>query len=160
MSYGITPAPGHRNAYPGSFIGRQIAFFRVRFADTKDGSGKIDYDNYSTYLQIIQQQAEVILAGVPRVADTWGTFIVGVAFDTANTEANQSLARTITSLLQDFDGDAEFTRVWMVKNEWYEANDYLDYIDNNWPHTGSEIPNVYGHGSAEQEEFINMWINW
>ena len=158
---GIIPVPGHRWAYPGSFIGRQIAFFRVRFADTKNGSGEIDMDNYSEYLRIIQNQAEIIVAGVPRVADTWGTFIVGVALDTANNDAYGNVtARTITSLLQDYDGDAEFTRVWMVKDLWMTENDYLDYIDSNWPQPDGAIPNVYGHGSPDQDEFVQQWLNW
>ena len=160
MSGGIPAVPGHRYAFPGSYIGRQIAYFRVRFADTKNGTGEIDYDNYTTYLRIIQDQAEIILAGVPRVADTWGTFIVGVSIDTANNDANQDKAKTITTLLQAFDNDAEFTRVWMVKDLWMEENDYLDYIDSNWPHPDSTIPNVYGSGSPDQDEFNVLWNNW
>jgi len=153
MPAGIEAVPGHRWSFPGSYIGRQIAYFRVRFADTKN-DGTIDYDNYSTYLRIIQTQAELILAGVPRVAENWGTFIVGLAYDTAN-NAGDGMGQTITELLQTFDNDAQLTRVWMVKDEWMEESDYLDYIDSNWNTTTT--PNVYGHGSPEQDEFNIQW---
>lgn len=155
MSYGV--AAVNYTAYPGSFIGRQIAYFRVRFADTKNGT-TIDYENYTTYIRIIQTQAELILAGVPRVADNWGTFIVGLAYDTANNDGTGALASTITELLQEFDGDALLTRVWMVKDLWMEEGDYLDYINANWDTTTT--PNVYGHGTAEQDEFNVQWANY
>jgi hypothetical protein len=156
MSAGFDPAPGHRWSFPGSYIGRQIAYFRVRFADTKN-DGTIDYNNYSTYLRIIQTQAELILAGVPRVAENWGTFIVGLAYDTAN-NAGDGMGKTITQLLQTFDNDAQLTRVWMVKDLWMEESDYLDYIDANWDTT--KTPNVYGHGSPEQDEFNIQWAGY
>ena len=160
MPAGIEAVPGHRWSFPGSYIGRQIAYFRVRFADTKN-DGTIDYDNYSTYLRIIQTQAELILAGVPRVAENWGTFIVGLAADTANNDANQPMAQTITDLLQMFDGDAQLTRVWMVKDEWFELEEYLGYIDSNWPASGSNLaPNVYGHGTPEQDELELLWADY
>jgi hypothetical protein len=158
MSAGITPVPGHRYAFPGSFIGRQIAFFRVRLLDLKNNAGKIDYENFTTALRIVQSQAELIWVGVPTVRDNYASVTVAVSYDTTNNEGNGPTARTIQSLLQDWDGNAEFTRVWMVGQDLFEENTYLDYIDANWDTTTT--PNVYGSGSPDQDEFNIQWYNY
>jgi hypothetical protein len=160
MPAGITPVPGHRNSWPGSFIGRQIAFFRVRHLDTKNGDGYFDYDNFSVAVRIIQTQAEVIWVGVPTIRDNWGSFVVAVSYDTANNAGDGPTAKTIEYLLQQWDGDALFTRVYAVGQDWYEENDYLNYIDGNFDQTNGATPVVYGHGSVEQDEFNVQWYNY
>ena len=55
---GFENAP-HYKAYPGSFIGRQIAFFHVRFVDTNAGSYGDPAFDYTNFRQIEIGRAHV-----------------------------------------------------------------------------------------------------
>lgn len=157
MSAGITPVSGHYTSFPGSFIGRQIAFFHVRFVDTNAGSygsPEFDYENFSTAVRIIQSQAEIIWMGVPWISNGYGAFMVAVSYDTANNAGEGNTASTIEELLQVWDNDAEFVRKFAVGSDWYDTSSFVSYVTNNNQFTTAN--NVFGSGTAEQDELNNL----
>lgn len=160
---GITPAPGHYVAFPGSFIGRQIAFYHVRFVDTNAntyGSPEFDYTNFRKIVNIIQSQAEILWMGVPWISNGYGAFMVAVSHDTANNDGstdNNANAKTIQELLQVFDNDAEFVRKFAVGSDWYDTSSFVSYVTNNNQFT--EANNVFGQGNPEQADLDYIVAN-
>jgi len=162
MSYGIEAV--HYDAFPGSFIGRQIAYFHVRFVDTNAstvGDPAFDYTNFRLAVQAIQTQAEILWTGTPWISNGYGAFMVALSYDTANDGNNltgntNSMAETIQSILRTVldDGDVQFVRKWAVGSNWYDQGDYVDYVTNNGQFDHTTVNNVYGHGSVEQDELI------
>ena len=167
---GYNNAPNYK-AYPGSFIGRQIGFYEIKHADLnvfQDNSHRrLDTERFRLAIQTIQLQAEILFIGTPYVSDNWSRFVVGLAVDTANTNApvfsgDNGMAMTLQDLLRnvpslnDNGNDAIVTRYYLfggnqdgfMKNE----SDFLSAITANTTtsYTG------FASGSVEQNELIEM----
>lgn len=124
MTAGITRI--HGNVSPGSFIGREVVWYKVKFADTKLGTsggygGVLDQDNFDSIFTTVQTHAEVFYIGTPTKNDTQGQMMVGVAINTLNDGSStpgeianltNALAETVTAALRANafldDGDIEF----------------------------------------------------
>jgi hypothetical protein len=97
---------------PGSFIGREIKFYKVKFADTKLGTsggygGVLDQANFDSIITTVQTHAEIFYIGTPTKHDELGQMMVGIALDTLNdgndTVGNVSdndLSETVTEALR------------------------------------------------------------
>ena len=158
MSAGITPVTGHYRAFPGSFIGRQIAYFHVRFSDLRDGDGKLDVANFKTAVTAIQSGLEVLWTSVPYISDSYGAFQVAVAYDTANTDPQNgdSIQAALRAALGD--GNIVFRREYLVGSNWYTENDFLDYCDSNYAKDANGVPVVFA--GVEQDEFTVKYLDW
>ena len=121
MSGGIARIHGYVS--PGSFIGREVVWYKVKFADTKLGTsggygGVLDQANFDSIFTTIQTQAEVFYIGTPTKHDTLGAMMVGVALNTLNDGSNTP------------DQIAELTNTLSVSiTEALRANTFLN--DNN-----------------------------
>ena len=112
MTAGIAKIHGYVS--PGSFIGREIKFYKVKFADTKLGTGGgyggvLDQDNFDSIFTTIQTHAEVFYIGNPTKHDTQGAMMVGVALTTLNDGSStpgeianlvNNLSETVTAALR------------------------------------------------------------
>ena len=156
-------------AYPGSFIGRQIGFYAVRHVDTNDGNGGSPVfatENFRLALQAIQQHAEILFVGNPVVSNSWGSFIVGLAVDTANDGDNLSgntndMAETIQDALRavpalNDNNDAEFDRRWLFGTELLTTGAYLTAITEGSQGSPLADAETFAPGSVEQDELINL----
>jgi hypothetical protein len=163
---GFENAPNYK-AYAGSFIGRQIGFYAVRHVDLNDGSGGSPIfasESFRLAIQTIQQHAEILFIGTPVVSNAWGSFIVGIAQDTANDGndtvgniTNNAQAETIQAALRNIpelnnNNDALFDRRWLHGSDLVTTANYLDYIDES--NVGDPLPEplTFAPGSVEQDE--------
>lgn len=154
----------HYKAYPGSFIGRAIAYYHVRLVDTNAasyGSPEFDYTNYRLAIQAIQTQAEILWVGTPFISNSYGAFMVALSHDTANDGSNtdggaNDKAVTIQSILRTVldDSNAEVIRKWAVGSNWYDQGDYVNYVTTNNQFT--ENNQVYAPGSVEEDELLQL----
>jgi hypothetical protein len=151
MSAGILPVAGHYRAFPGSFIGRQIAYFHVRFSDLRDGDGKLDVAHFKTALTVVQQGVEVLWTSVPYVSDSYGAFQVAVSYDTANVspQNGDDIQAALRAALGD--GNIVFRREYLVGSNWYTEDDFLSYCDSNYAKDANGVPVVFS--GVEQDEF-------
>lgn len=156
MSGGI-PAV-HRKAYPGSLIGRAIAYFHVRFADMRNSDGKLDQENFRLAVQAIQTGVEILWMSVPYVSDSYGAFQVAVSYDTANIDPQNG--DSIQDLLQSAldDGSIVFRREYLVGSNWYTEDNFLDYCDINYVKDTNGVPQVFT--GVEQDEFTVKYLAW
>ena len=172
MSSGIGYSKTYQ-AYPGSQIGRQIAFYKIRHVDTNSGpayggSGAVyDYRNFTKAMQAIQTVAEIITVGTPSVANSWSYWVVGLAYDTATpaselTMIDNQMANTIQAALQAIpelndNQQATVERVFMWGAEWLNASDFVNAIaysqgaGNLLP-----VPTDFAPGSVEENELITI----
>jgi len=167
---GYSNAPNYK-AYPGSFIGRQIGFYEIKHVDlnvSQDNSYRcLDTERFRLAIQTIQLQAEILFIGTPYVSDNWSRFVVGLAVDTANTDApvftgDNGMAVTLQTLLQnvpslnDNSNMATVTRYYLfggnqdgfMKTE----SDFVSAITANTSTTYTG----FATGSVEQNELIEM----
>ena len=166
MTAGITAV--HRQAYPGSFIGRQIGFYAVRHVDLNAGNGSnpvLDSENFRLAIQAIQTQAEILFIGNPTVSNSWASFIVGIAQDTLNdgndtvgnikentmSDTIQSILRGIPSL-NDNAGQAIFERRWLFGYELQTTSNYLSSIQYGLQGGTLPEPETFAPGSVEDKE--------
>lgn len=156
MTTGITPV--HLQAFPGSLIGRAIAYYHVRFADMRNSDGKLDQENFRTAVQTIQTGAEILWMSVPYVSDSYGAFQVALSGDTANLDPQNG--NSIQTALQNAldDGSIVFRREYLVGSNWYTEDDFLDYCDNNYVKDTNGVPQVFT--GVEQQEFAVKYANW
>lgn len=157
--------------YPGSFIGRQLAFYSVRHVDTNAGNGGnpvYDENNYRLAIQAIQQHAEVIFAGNPTVSNSWANFIVCIAQDTANdgndtignitsnmlSETIQQALRAVASLNDN--NDAIFERRFVFGTEFLTTGDFLSAIQYGLQGGTLPDPETFAPGSVEQNELVTL----
>jgi len=164
---GYNKAPNYK-AYPGSFIGRQIGFYEIKHIDTNAinvYNGKLDTENFRLAIQTIQLQAEILFIGTPAVSNSWGRFIVGLAVDTANTDApvfegDNGMAMTLQELLRnvpqlnDNSNQAVVTRLYL----WGDRSDGPFYTESAFANaivanTGTTYVG-FAEGSVEQNELI------
>jgi len=165
MSAGITAV--HRKAYPGSFIGRQIAFYAVRHVDLNAGNGPdpvYDSENFRLAIQAIQTQAEILFIGNPTVSNSWASFIVGIAQDTANdgndtvgnikdnpmSDTIRTILRSIPSLNDN--NDAEFDRRWLFGTNLVTTGNFLSDIQHGLQGGTLPEPETFAPGSVEDQE--------
>ncbi len=158
MSAGITPVLGHYRPFPGSMIGRAIAYYHVRFSDMRDGSGKLDVAHFQTAIRAIQQNVEVLWISVPYVSDSYGAFQIAVSYDTANTEPynGDDIQTSLRNALGD--GNIVFRREYLVGSNWYVENDFIEYCDSNYAKDVNGVPVVFT--GVEQDEFTVKYINY
>ena len=166
MSAGITAV--HRKAYPGSFIGRQIAFYAVRHVDLNAGNGVnpvLDSENFRLAINAIQTQAEILFIGNPTVSNSWASFIVGIAQDTINdggdtvgnirvnpmSDTIQSILRGVPSL-NDNSGQALFERRWLFGTELVTTGNFLSDIQYGLQGGTLPEPESFAPGSVEDQE--------
>jgi hypothetical protein len=156
MSAGITPVVGHYRPYPGSMIGRQIAYYHVRFSDMRDGSGKLDVAHFQTAVRAIQQSAEVMWISVPYVSNEYGAFQVAVSYDTLNEFPTNgpSIQDALRAALDD--GNIVFRREYLVGSSWYTENDFIEYCNSNYAKDANGVPVVFE--GVEQDEFRVKYI--
>lgn len=147
---GFENAP-HYKAYPGSFTGRQLAFWHVRFADFRTDENKMDWEKFRKAIQVIQTAMEVHWVSVPYVSNSYGAIQIMTSYDTANpTPQNGDDVQTQLRAVLD-DGGIVFRREYMVGSNWYTEADFATYI------TGGEFDDadgnvvVFGRG-VEQDE--------
>jgi hypothetical protein len=159
---GFELAP-HYKAYPGSFIGRALAFYHVRFSDMRNSDGKLDYSNFRKAIQTIQTGVEIIWVSVPYVSDSWGAFQVLVAIDTANPnpQDGDSIQDALRNALND--GNIVFRREYLVGGSsnglgFADENDFLDYVDANYVKDENGIPQVFT--GVEQDELAVKYQAW
>ena len=165
---GFENAP-HYKAYPGNFIGRQIGFFAVRHVDTNAGNGSnpvLDATNFRLALQAIQQHAEVLFVGNPTVSNSWASWIVGLAVDTANDGPNLSLntnsmAETIQTALRavpslNDNNNAIFERRWLFGTELVTTSNYLNDIQYGLQGGLLPEPEAFAPGSVEANELAEL----
>jgi hypothetical protein len=161
MSGGITPVYGHHRAYPGSFVGRQLAFFHVRFADMRDGSGKLDQAHFTTAIQVIQKGFEIQWVSVPYISDSWGAFQVMVSYDTGNEfpQNGDSIQDALRTALGD--GNIVFRREYLVGGSdnglgFVNESGFIEYCDAHYAKDANGVPQVYS--GVEQDEFTVKYI--
>ena len=154
MSYGITPV--HYRSFPGSMIGRAIAYFHVRFADLRNSDGKLDVENFRVAVQVIQTGVEIMWISVPYVSDGYGAFQVAVSYDTANTEPynGNSIQDALQAALED--GNIVFRREYLVGSNWYTEDNFIEYCNSNYAKDANGIPVVFT--GVEQDEFAAKFI--
>lgn len=147
----------HYKAYPGSYIGRQIAFYHFRFADTNN-DGVFDQGVFRKAMQVIQTGLEVMWASVPYVSDNYGAFRVMVSYDTANPEPQNgdSIQTQLQNVLED--GNIVFRREFMMGGNWMTQDDFLSYVDSNFAKDENGIPVVYT--GVEQDELAQLYLAW
>jgi len=152
---GFEYAP-HYKAHPGSFIGRQVAYFHVRFADLRNSDGKLDYDHFRKAVTVIQTGVEILWTSVPYVSDSYGAFQVAVSYDTANElpQNGDSIQNALQAALGD--GNIVFRREYLVGSNWYVENDFITYCDSNYAKDTNGIPVVFS--GVEQDEFTAKYI--
>jgi hypothetical protein len=152
---GFELAP-HYKAHPGSFIGRQIAYFHVRFSDLRNSDGKLDYDHFRKAVTVLQTSLEVLWTSVPYVSNSYGAFQVAVSYDTAN-EFPQNGA-SIQAALNTALGDSNivFRREYLVGSNWYVESDFIEYCDSNYVKDENGIPVVFN--GVEQDEFAAKYV--
>ena len=153
-------------AFPGSNIGRAVAYFHVRFADMRNSNGKLDVQNFRTAVQVIQTGAEVLWTSVPYVSDSYGAFQVAVSYDTANEfpQDGDSIQNALRNALDD--GSIVFRREYLVGSNFFNEDDFLDYCDTNY----ATEPLVLANGDTvnvpvvftgvEQDEFVKKYLAW
>jgi len=156
MSAGILPVAGHYRPFPGSFIGRQIAYFHVRFSDMRDGSGKLDVAHFQTAIRVIQKDLEILWVSVPYVSDSYGAFEVAVSYDTANVTPynGDDIQTSLRTALGD--GNIIFRREYLVGSNWLVENDFLSYCDANYAKDANGVPVVFT--GVEQDEFTVKYL--
>ena len=158
-------------AYPGSQIGRQLAFYQIRHVDTNaggsQGTSAYDYRNFTYAIQAIQTVAEIMTVGAPTISNSWSQWIVGLAYDTA-TPANElsaidnQMANTIQDALRAIPAlndnqDATVTRVFMFGTDWLDAADYVDAISHSQYYNDTlPTPVDFAPGSVEENELITI----
>ena len=159
MSGGITPV--HYQAYPGSFVGRQLAFYHVRFADMRNGDGKLDQENFRKALQVIQKGFEIMWVSVPYISNSWGAFQVMVSYDTGNEfpQNGDSIQTSLRNALGD--GNIVFRREYLVGGSgnglgFVPESDFIEYCDANYVKDANGVPQVYS--GVEQDEFTVKYI--
>ena len=149
MSAGITPV--HYQSFPGSLIGRAIAYYPVRFADMRNGDGKLDQEHFRKAVQTIQTSAEILWISVPYISDNYGAFQVAVSIDTLNEfpHNGNSIQDALRAVLSD--GNIVFRREYLVGSNWYVESDFIEYCDSNYVKDINGIPMVFT--GVEQLEF-------
>jgi hypothetical protein len=159
---GFENAP-HYRAYPGSFVGRQLAFFHVRFADMRNSDGKLDQTNFRKAVQVIQTGFEIMWVSVPYVSNSWGAFQVMVSYDTGN-EFPQN-GNSIQDLLRAelSDGNVVFRREYLVGGSgnglgFADQDTFLSYVDSMYVKDDNGIPQVFQ--GVEQDELTVNYIAW
>jgi hypothetical protein len=156
---GFDNAPNYR-AYPGSFIGRAIAFYHVRFSDMRNSDGKLDQANFRKAVQVIQEGCEVMWVSVPYVSNSYGAFQVMVSYDTANTNPlnGDDIATRLNAALGD--SNIVFRREYLVGSNWYTEDDsgdnFFNYCNSNYAKDDNGIPMVFS--GVEQDEFTVKYI--
>ena len=162
---GFDNAP-HYRAYPGSFIGRAIAFFHVRFSDMRNSAGKLDQANFRKAIRVIQEGCEIMWVSVPYVSNSYGAFQVMVSYDTANTDPfnGDDIATRLNAALGD--SNIVFRREYLVGSNFFNEDDFLDYCDTNY----ATEPLVLANGDTvnvpvvftgvEQDEFVKKYLAW
>jgi hypothetical protein len=159
-------------AYPGSVIGRQLAFYKIRHVDTNAGpaygSGAVyDYRNFTYAIQAIQTVAEIMTVGAPSISNSWSLWIVGLAYDTATPASELSsidnqMANTIQDALRAIPAlndneDATVERVFMFGNDWLNASDYVHAISHSQARDELlDTPIDFAPGSVEENELITI----
>lgn len=157
----------HYRAYPGSFIGRQVAFYHVRFSDMRNSDGKLDQAHFRKAVQVIQEGCEVMWVSVPYVSNSYGAFQVMLAYDTANTDPQNGddIATRLNAALGD--SNIVFRREYLVGGSGYamgfvDENTYLTYLDDNYAKTelsdGTMVPDVFT--GVEQDELVEKFLDW
>jgi hypothetical protein len=154
---GFENAP-HYKAHPGSYIGRQIAYFHVRRSDMRNSDGKLDAENFRLAVQAIQTGLEILWVSVPYISDSWGAFQVAVSYDTANTlpQNGSSIEQLLNDTLND--SNIVFQREYLVGSNWYVENDFLSYCDTHYVKDDNGIPQVFN--GVEQDEFAAKYLAW
>ena len=163
---GFENAPNYK-VYPGSFIGRQMAFYKVGHVDLNAGGlndPALDNVNFRLAIQTIQQHAEIMFIGNPTVSNSYAQFIVAIAQDTANDGndtigniKNNDLAETIEAALRNVDAlngssNATFERRWVFGSAFQSTNEYLTSITESWQNNTLDAPETFAPGSVEQNE--------
>ena len=159
-------------AYPGSVIGRQLAFYQIRHVDTNAGpaygDGAVyDYRNFTYAIQAIQTVAEIMTVGAPSISNSWSQWIVGLAYDTATPASELSamdnqMANTIQDALRAIPAlndneNATVTRVFMFGTDWLDAADYVDAISHSQGRNDLlPTPVDFAPGSVEENELITI----
>jgi hypothetical protein len=160
-------------AYPGSQIGRQLAFYKIKHVDTNSGpvygsSGAVyDYRNFTYAIQAIQTVAEIMTVGAPTISNSWSHWIVGLAYDTATpaselSDMDNQMANTIQAALRAIPAlnDNEYAtveRVFMFGEEWLNASDYVDAIAHSQANNNLlPTPVDFAPGSVEENELIQI----
>jgi hypothetical protein len=163
-------------AYPGSQIGRQIAFYKIRHVDTNAGpvygsSGAVyDYRNFTYAMQAIQTVAEIITIGTPSVSNSWSQWIVGLAYDTATpanelTMADNQMANTIQAALRAIPAlndnePATVERVFIFGSGFVNTSDFLYDIAHSQANSNLlPTPVDFAPGSVEENELIVLREN-
>lgn len=149
-------------AFPGGNIGRQVAFYHVRFADMSDG-GALDGNNFRTALQVIQEGCELMWASTPYVSEGYGAIQVMVANDTANVYPSNGNADDIQQRLRNAldDGNIVFRREYLVGSNFFDSVGFFEYCEGKFAIKtidGVDVPQVFT--GPEQDEFTVNYINW
>jgi hypothetical protein len=158
MSGGISPVAGHYRPFPGSMIGRAIAYYHVRFSDLRDGDSKLDVAHFQTAVRAIQQNVEIMWISVPYVSNSYGAFQIAVSYDTANVspQNGNDIQAALRAALDD--GNIEFRREYLVGSNWYTEDDFLSYCDANYAKDANGTPIVFS--GVEQDEFAVKYMIW
>ena len=162
---GYAAAP-HYKAYPGSFIGRQIGFYKIGHVDLNAENsyhGRLDSENFRLAIQTIQTQAEILFIGTPVVSNQWGRFIVGLSVDTANTnapvfEGDNSMAVTLQNLLRAVSSLNDNSNLATVERLWLYGDELVNfgYLDSAIVANTSTTYTGFAEGSVEQNELIQL----